>query len=140
MDHTTDDYLVECVLIYPGGDNDHRVSQWLGIQTEVLIRRSVLETLHPRLRTHVDISSDVAGVAPPRPEVKTPPTPPKKQPIHPRLRKKILMRDAYRCQICGGWDNLAVDHIIPESKGGTQDESNLQALCRTCNVRKGDRV
>ena len=34
---------------------------------------------------------------------------------------------------------LEVDHIAPTSKGGTDDPSNLQLLCRSCNAIKGDR-
>jgi diadenosine tetraphosphate (Ap4A) HIT family hydrolase len=32
---------------------------------------------------------------------------------------------------------LEVDHIKPRSKGGTNDPSNLQALCYQCNRAKG---
>ena len=34
---------------------------------------------------------------------------------------------------------LEADHIIPRSLGGTDDRSNLQALCYRCNAMKGDR-
>ena len=30
-----------------------------------------------------------------------------------------------------------VDHITPVRFGGTDDESNLQALCERCNLAKG---
>lgn len=29
-----------------------------------------------------------------------------------------------------------VDHIVPRADGGTDDESNLQALCERCHTRK----
>lgn len=64
---------------------------------------------------------------------------PTKLPIPHALRRAVLERDAYRCQHCGGWENLAVDHIVPESKGGAATLENLQALCRSCNSRKGAR-
>ncbi len=55
----------------------------------------------------------------------------------------ILKRCGYRCQICGiqlTADNFAADHIIPYSKGGKTQLWNGQALCRSCNSRKGDRI
>jgi diadenosine tetraphosphate (Ap4A) HIT family hydrolase/5-methylcytosine-specific restriction endonuclease McrA len=34
---------------------------------------------------------------------------------------------------------LEVDHIVPRSRGGTDDPDNLQALCYRCNAMKRDR-
>lgn len=45
-----------------------------------------------------------------------------------------------RCSICGSTDNLELDHIIPKSKGGTDDSSNLQWLCKTHNRQKLDKI
>ncbi|TVL99587.1 MAG: hypothetical protein CV087_17550 [Candidatus Brocadia sp. WS118] len=41
------------------------------------------------------------------------------------------------CKKCGITDDLTIDHIRPLSKGGTNDISNLQILCRRCNASKG---
>lgn len=35
---------------------------------------------------------------------------------------------------------LTADHILPKSKGGTNDDNNLQLLCEPCNVFKSDRI
>jgi hypothetical protein len=54
-------------------------------------------------------------------------------------RRTIYERDAYRCQMCDGWEDLTIDHIVPRERGGTNDMDNLQTLCRKCNSRKGIR-
>jgi hypothetical protein len=33
-----------------------------------------------------------------------------------------------------------VEHIVPTSHGGSDDEANLCLACRACNVRKSDRL
>lgn len=35
---------------------------------------------------------------------------------------------------------LHVDHIVPVSRGGQTVMSNLQTVCETCNLGKGDSV
>jgi 5-methylcytosine-specific restriction endonuclease McrA len=59
-----------------------------------------------------------------------------------KVRPVILSRDAYRCQIrgpkCTG-RATQVDHIVPKSRGGSDDPSNLQAACQPCNGSMGDR-
>ena len=58
-----------------------------------------------------------------------------------RMRFSIYKRDYYRCRRCGRSERfvkLEIDHIIPISKGGKSTYDNLQTLCHSCNVRKGD--
>lgn len=44
------------------------------------------------------------------------------------------------CAACGRDDlKLEVDHIVPITKGGTNDPTNLQLLCGRCNKSKGNR-
>lgn len=43
----------------------------------------------------------------------------------------------YRCVGCDTLENLSLDHITPLSRGGSDDLSNLQFLCQSCNSRKG---
>ena len=63
------------------------------------------------------------------------------EPLGESLRFQILKRDRV-CQLCGNTkkdERLEVDHIVPRSKGGTNDPSNLQVLCARCNRGKSNR-
>ena len=56
-------------------------------------------------------------------------------------RAAIARSQRYRCMYCGvrlTTDNLQIDHMDPVSRGGSNDDVNLQALCRRCNIRKGN--
>ncbi len=64
--------------------------------------------------------------------------------IRPGLWWQILARDNWTCCSCGrsavkDGVVLHVDHIIPRSRGGTDDPSNLQTLCRKCNIGKSNK-
>lgn len=62
------------------------------------------------------------------------------------LREAIKKRDNYTCCICGNSVYkepnllLEVDHIIPISKGGKTEASNLQTLCWRCNRAKSNKM
>ncbi len=72
----------------------------------------------------------------------------------PKFKRAIYLRDDFKCQICGielithnafgieipDLEKLSVDHIIPISKGGSNDPANLQCACRPCNFKKSDKI
>jgi hypothetical protein len=63
-------------------------------------------------------------------------------------RVAIYLRDNWTCQICQGTvdPNLhhgddwaaSLDHIVPRSRGGSHDETNLRLAHRWCNSVRGD--
>jgi 5-methylcytosine-specific restriction enzyme A len=61
-------------------------------------------------------------------------------PISAAARSYVFDRDGHQCRICGATENLAIDHIIPLAQGGTNDISNFQTLCQSCNSRKGSTI
>jgi 5-methylcytosine-specific restriction endonuclease McrA len=58
------------------------------------------------------------------------------------IRRRILLRDDYRCVLCGNRDPnkgplLQVDHIVELADGGAWgDEANLRTLCLPCHKAK----
>jgi len=57
------------------------------------------------------------------------------------VRYRVLSRAKFRCELCGisaEHKALEVDHIVPRNKRGSDDESNLQSLCYSCNAMKRD--
>jgi len=62
-------------------------------------------------------------------------------PIPKSVRQYVYQRDKYQCQSCGKTNTetqLTIDHIIPLARSGTNDISNLQTLCFSCNSQKSD--
>lgn len=59
--------------------------------------------------------------------------------VSKRLRYEILRRDNHACRYCGATapgTKLAVDHVIPQSLGGSDKPENLVASCADCNAGK----
>ncbi|CAL9664071.1 hypothetical protein SUDANB1_07121 [Streptomyces sp. enrichment culture] len=59
--------------------------------------------------------------------------------VSKRLRYEILRRDNHACRYCGATAphaKLNVDHVIPQSLGGSNKPTNLVASCADCNAGK----
>ena len=58
------------------------------------------------------------------------------------MRYELLKEANRKCLLCGISAKerpLDVDHIVPRSKGGSDDKSNLQVLCSKCNRGKSNK-
>jgi 5-methylcytosine-specific restriction protein A len=57
-----------------------------------------------------------------------------------KLREEVMRRDHRLCQPCLRKNRVtaahAVDHIKPKAKGGADELTNLQAICRACHLSK----
>lgn len=55
----------------------------------------------------------------------------------------LILKCDFNCQMCFKKFNkrqLEKDHIIPISKNGSNEISNIQPLCKSCNCKKGSKV
>jgi 5-methylcytosine-specific restriction endonuclease McrA len=55
-------------------------------------------------------------------------------------RNLIYKRDNYTCGYCGAKEDLTLDHILPSSRGGKDEWTNLVTACTKCNVKKGNKT
>jgi len=58
-------------------------------------------------------------------------------------RMTLYARDWHICAYCGdefSSSQLTIDHVIPKSRGGTNQWTNCVTACRTCNHKKGNRT
>jgi 5-methylcytosine-specific restriction endonuclease McrA len=60
-------------------------------------------------------------------------------------RLGLYIRHAFTCAYCGrdlrnaNPNELTLDHLIPQSTGGTNDVTNLILACRACNCSRQDK-
>ena len=111
--------------------------QWLGIDLSV----KAIELVNERLRAdmgslfHHGMVTSRTDI-PKRTDIDTP--------IHYRQNKHVLFgQQEGQCNGCKTefpFRIFEVDHVIPQSRGGTDHLENLQLLCSHCNRLKGNRT
>ena len=52
-------------------------------------------------------------------------------------RKQIKESWDHKCAYCGSEEDLTLDHVIPQSKGGLDITRNVVCCCKSCNQSKG---
>ena len=61
----------------------------------------------------------------------------------PFTRRNIYRHYGYRCCYCGKHfpsSELNLEHVVPRSRGGGTDWSNIVTACIPCNLRKANRL
>ncbi len=61
------------------------------------------------------------------------------KPTPPKVRRKILKRDGFRCVCCGAKKNLTIHHKVWRRFGGPTAPGNLMTLCEDCHSLVHDR-
>ena len=63
----------------------------------------------------------------------------KRKYVSDEIKEAVYERDNGQCKSCGSKEQLQYDHVIPFSKGGSDEIDNLQILCRSCNLAKSNK-
>ena len=56
------------------------------------------------------------------------------------VRQRVWQKYGGRCAECSADTYLEFDHVIPVAKGGGNSDTNVQLLCRRCNLAKSDNI
>lgn len=56
------------------------------------------------------------------------------------LREQVFRRDGLTCVYCQSVTDVGVDHIVPRSRGGSDELDNLCCACGPCNASKGNKM
>jgi hypothetical protein len=64
--------------------------------------------------------------------------------VNPRY-PAVAERAGHRCEYCRAPETIfnlvfEVEHLVPTSRGGSDDLANLALACRACNLHKADQV
>ncbi len=54
---------------------------------------------------------------------------------HKNFKQACMVRDKFKCRVCGAESKLQCHHIKPKADGGTDKLSNLMTLCEDCHEK-----
>ena len=65
--------------------------------------------------------------------------------VSPSTRRVVRERAQRCCEYCHAderWQfiRFTIDHVLPQSAGGSDEDDNLALACRNCNERRGNRI
>ena len=124
-----------CSEYNPYDGFNHLVLRFNGLEENYTKKEFIEETIKALNESWKTINSFLKKGKLPGPEKR------KRKNLHySSLKWKIFKRDGFACRNCNSQEFLELDHIIPVSKGGKDEEENYQTLCKKCNVRKKDKL
>ena len=124
---------------YESGMSGGAISEWINERTGPLVtisEKSITDVVSKAGKIRSKKESFKLAINTGRMTYKTKDKPFKRRGISLKQRYKIMQRDGFRCVCCGEREYLEVDHIISIENGGSNEEKNLQTLCRACNYGK----
>lgn len=107
----------------------HRFGHWMGLDL-----KEIATMVEDVCKAHADIDAGRAEAPDPIPD-------PYMRPEN--YRYTLYWKQERKCNGCKkifAFRNMTLDHILPRSRGGTDDPKNLQLLCAPCNSSKGART
>lgn len=113
------------------------IVDWKKAITLVWLGKAELLVAHPRRVHSVNQTFDLPSVLRLQRRVRIP---------HHKIhfsRTNIYRRDNYTCQYCGlrfAQAELTFDHVLPKSRGGPTNWTNIVTSCQPCNRKKCSRT
>lgn len=103
----------------------------IGLETPESRRELIARQMHVRIATKVK---------PPKPTKRSPRAPTCPRYVTAAVRVAVTVRDKGLCRYCRSEAAITLDHVLPWSRGGSNEAENVVLACEPCNYRKGQRT
>lgn len=132
---------MQCLIYNTTGEPLELVSPYLGLVLHLRGKAEILETVPNRIVRSVRLSFPLPSSVVLRKHRRV------RSRVAPLTNGNLFLRDGYRCGYCGRHrvelgrrEQLTRDHLVPTSRGGTNDWTNVVTACSSCNHRKDNRL